>query len=428
MGDIAMGGTELLARRTVALLQAIRDSDITIGRGRAKLRVAMPILSIAGGGMGSGQGSVLASLLAALTEAARRLDLDVVLVTPSTSAFSAAQHVRRKLSPWPLNKRLLDRARQVGELAHQGHLALFLGAGVSVPAGLPTWTQLLDTLAVKAGLRPCDLGALPVLDQAQLLSLRMPTTLGHEVATIASRAKRPSLAHALLAGLGCREAITTNYDTLYETAAAATGQPISSVLPWHDTTPSQPWILKMHGDVRRPETIVLTRRHFVRYDAEARPSGSMLQALLLTRHLLFVGASLNDDNVSRLVHEVDQFRRSHGRTSTIGTFLDVDGTPARQELWSDQLRWIALPGATVEERARMMEVFLDAVGAHATADSSWLLDERFSGLLSEDGRSLAGEARALHARAAKLGAPFDPLVAALSHLGADVVAPPKMPW
>lgn len=140
----------------------------------------------------------------------------------------------------------------------------------------------------------------------------------------------------------------------------------------------------MHGDVARPDSIVLTRRHFVRYDAATRPAGSMLQALLLTRHLLFVGASLNDDNVSRLVHEVDEFRRDHGQTSPFGTFLDVDGTPARQELWSDQLRWISLPGPTMEDRVRVMVVFLDAVAAHATTDAPWLLDERFSGLLSDE--------------------------------------------
>lgn len=78
------------------------------------------------------------------------------------------------------------------------------------------------------------------------------------------------------------------------------GRPVTSVMPWRDATPGHPWILKMLGDVARPDSIVLTRRHFVRCDAATRPAGSMLQALLLTRHLLFVGASLNDDNVSRL--------------------------------------------------------------------------------------------------------------------------------
>ena len=418
VGDIAARGTNRLNTRAAGLIEAITASGITVGAGRTKLRIAMPILSIAGGGMGPHQGEVLAGLLQALSDAARRLDVDIVLVTPSASAFSAAQHVRRELNPWPLTNKLLHRARQLGKLASQGHLALFLGAGVSVPAGLPTWTRLLDTLAASGGFDTTDLRQLPLLDQAQLLSIRLPTTLGQQVAKITSRATRPSLAHALLAGLGCQEVVTTNYDRLYEMAVRASGQPITTVLPWQDAAPTHPWILKMHGDVARPKTIVLTRRDFVRYDADTRPAGSMLQSLLMTRHLLFVGASLNDDNVSRLVYEVDSFRRAHKRTSALGTFLDVDGTPARQELWSDQLRWISLPGPTLEDRARMMEVFLDAVAAHATTDASWLLDQRFAGLLSKEGKSLAQDVRALQARALKLGATFEPLVATLGRLGA----------
>lgn len=59
---------------------------------------------------------------------------------------------------------------------------------------------------------------------------------------------------------------------------------------------------------------------------------------------------------STLALEVDEFRRDHGH-SPFGTFLDVDGTPARQEFWSDQPRWISLPGSTLEDRVRIMEVF-----------------------------------------------------------------------
>jgi hypothetical protein len=152
----------------------------------------------------------------------------------------------------------------------------------------------------------------------------------------------------------------------------------------------------MHGDVGRPDTIVLTRRHFVRFDAATRPAGSILQALLLTKHLVVVGASLDDDNVSRLVHEVDAFRSASGLEGTIGTFLDVSQDAARRELWSDRLEWIDMPGARVEERVRSLEVFLDVVGAYASADNTWLLDERFAGLLSQEAQRAAAAARSLY--------------------------------
>ncbi|WP_410908168.1 SIR2 family protein, partial [Priestia sp. SIMBA_032] len=69
--------------------------------------------------------------------------------------------------------------------------------------------------------------------------------------------KRYGLAPALLASLGSREAITLNYDELFETASDDAGVP-RSVIPdgagEHDD-----WLLKLHGSVTDPDSIVLTR-------------------------------------------------------------------------------------------------------------------------------------------------------------------------
>lgn len=51
-----------------------------------------------------------------------------------------------------------------------------------------------------------------------------------------------------------------------------------------------------------------------------------------------------------------------------------------------------MPGEGIEERVRSLEVFLDAVGAYASADNTWLLDERFAGLLSPEAQAAAAAA------------------------------------
>lgn len=417
VGDVIHGGISLLTRRTTELLTTIAHTHTEVHKSRTKLRVAMPVLAVAGGGMSERKGDVVRSLMESLVAATRSLNIDVVVVTPNRSVFSAVQTFRRDLNPWQLNQSDLEQAQRLGHLAAHGQLALFLGAGVSVPAGLPTWSELLTELNQSGDNSVDELTKLSALDQAQVLEMRVPQ-LGNRIADITKRARRPSLAHALLAGLGCAEAITTNYDDLYETAANASRQPVMSVLPWSPARPGHPWVLKMHGDASHPETIVLTRRQFVRYDAETRPAGSLLQSLLLTRHLLVVGASLNDDNVSRLTYEVDEFRRKNGLTGTFATFLDVDGVPARKELWSGQLDWLSFSGSSIQERVRNLEIMLDAVAAFATTDASWLLDARFEGLLSEPEQDVAREARQLQARAAQLGPRFAPLGKALLSLGA----------
>ncbi|AFR49075.1 hypothetical protein KTR9_2438 [Gordonia sp. KTR9] len=259
--------------------------------------------------------------------------LDVALVTPDRSVYSALQHFRRTATAvhWELSPGQLRVAKDLGTRARDGDLALFLGAGVSVSAGLPGWKALLEELGSRAGVDANTLMNLEdsPLDQAELISLRLGDNLGSEIARIVRRAKKVSLAHPLVAGLRCREVVTTNYDELYEDAVEATGELRPTVIPWEAVQPRRPRVLKMHGEVGRPESVVLTRRSFVRYDANSRPAGSLLQALMMTRHVLVVGTSMSDDNVIRLAIEVDDFLESD---DSFGTFIDVSESPARAEL------------------------------------------------------------------------------------------------
>lgn len=348
--------------------------------------VAVPVLGIGGGGQGGERGRVVRELVEALQDAVRAHAIDVVLVSGNPSVFGAVQHFRRELDACSceLGEQGLATARELGELAQQGHLALFLGAGVSMAAGLPSWGSLLTSLATEAEIDDETLKSLGdnPLDQADLIAQALGKRLGTEVAERTGGPRPVSLAHALLAGMNCAEAVTTNYDVLYEEAVHATRGVRPSVVPWEPVQPERPWLLKMHGDVGRHDSIVLTRRSFVRYDATFRLAGSLLQALMMTRHLSVVGTSMTDDNVIRLAIEVDEFVSGDKR---FGTFVDVSGASARVKLWDSRFRWHSCAGDDTAERVRQMEIFLDAVGMYAADDASWLLDERFAGLLRNDG-------------------------------------------
>lgn len=407
-------GPDEVVRRALVAVEAVAQSDLATHNNRTKKLVALPIFGIEGGGHGGNRGELIERLLEGLDRAVQEHDIDIAVVTPDAAVYAAAQHVRAGLGHGRLTDRDEDEARRLGKLARDGELALFLGAGVSIPAGLPSWPQLITGVQ---GDGAQDLTGLSVLDQAQLLRKTMPD-LGRRVASIIERVRRPSLAHALLAGLGCREAVTTNYDRLYEQAVDAAGEGVASILPWQDPTGARRWILKLHGDVKYVDSIVLTRRDFVRFDSVTRPAGALLQTLLMTRHLLLVGASLNDDNVVRLAHEVSEFRSTHELPAGVGTLLDVDADKVRQALWDEELTWLAMPGSTLAERARGLEVFLDRVAHHATKDTSWMLDERFASLLPADERALAEQARALAHRLGDASSPWASLHQTLKAMGA----------
>ncbi len=400
------------------LLRRIATDVVRDGR-RAVPLVAMPVLGIGAGGRSSRRGRAINHLVGVLETSVRDIGVDVALVTPDGAVFSAVQQLRRnENAPWPLTATELARADELGSLARSGRLALFLGAGVSVAAGLPSWKVLLERLAAAAGIDPTMFTALndSALDQAELIAQRLGDRLGRMVSEIIGEAPRVSLAHALLAGLGCREVVTTNYDAMFESAVEATGRVRPAQIPWEAVESDRGWILKMHGDVRRPDTIVLTRRSFVRYDARFRPAGSILQALLVTHHLLVVGTSLTDDNVIRLAVEVDEFLAETPKM--FGTFVDVNGAAARAQLWADRFSWHMCEGREFEDRARQMEIFLDAIAMYASSDARWLLDRRFEDLLGHDAQRCADTARDLHRHATGAGdGLLTPLKTALTRLG-----------
>lgn len=385
--------------------------------------VAVPVIGIGRGGFGSDRGSVLRMLVEGLTRAAKELRLDLVLVSPDPAVFAAAQYARRRLTV-KLQPRLEKLARELGTAARAGQLAVLMGAGVSAAAGLPSWHGLLEQLERDMGISYPDPDRLPnSIDRAELIERRDMAGFQQRVAATVAGVSHPSLLHALLASLDCHEVVTTNYDTLYEQAVRATDREIKAVMPWNSAHGADRWILKLHGDIDHVKQIVLTRRHMVRYDAANRPSAAVLQSLLLTKRLLAVGVSMTDDNVIRLAHEVQAYRDEHqkGKHGTFGTVLDTDGDDIRAALWDGQLDWVRLEAESGMSGRRAQELFLDRVADHAARDSSWLLDQRFEGLLDRDeDRRMAAEVRDLYRRIPhRQGDKWTPLVQRLEELGAS---------
>ena len=390
------------------------------GEGTLPL-VALPVIGIGRGGHSEDRGRVLRLLVERLTRAAQAYNLDIVLVAPEPAVFAAAQYARREITP-RLPGRLEGLAKQLGTAAREGQLALLLGAGVSAAAGLPSWHGLLEALEDELGITYPQGKEPNEIDRAELIERRDKKRFQGQVAAMVRDVRWSSLLHGLLAGLDCHEVVTTNYDLLYEHAVRATDRAITGVMPWSSAHGAERWILKLHGDIDHVDQIVLTRRHMVRYDAANRPSAAVLQSLLLTKHLLAVGVSMTDDNVIRLAHEVQAYREEHQkgqRHDAIGTVLDTAGDQVRAELWDGQLDWVMLEQQSGMPGRRTQELLLDRVAAHAARDSSWLLDERFEGLLqSDDDRRLAGEIRRLYRQIPNRdGNKWTPLVRRLEELG-----------
>jgi len=388
---------------------------------RALPLVALPLVGTGRGGAADRAGDIVRALLPELDDAARTYGFDIALVTADGPAFAAAQNERRqylrlnqaKASPaaWPdLSSDLLDRAHRLAEYAAAGSLVLFLGAGVGAGAGLPGWNDLLAELARTAGMtdQECSaLGKLDVLDRAGIIASRLQAQQKSIGALISDRFTKThfSLAHSLLASLPVKEVVTTNYDQLFEMASIAAGHP-ADVLPYASAARNSRWLLKLHGSIDHPGDIVLSREDYLRYADRRAALAGIVQALLITRHMLFVGFSLSDENFHRIADDVRKAVRGPEQradpTREFGTALFVEKDALLEELWRKDLHCLSMTEqstSSLPEEGRRLEVFLDNLLAEASSHVSPLLDDAYEGILSDEEREIRESLRRLESGA-----------------------------
>lgn len=356
--------------------------------GRSRPLIAAPIFGTGAGGFSGIRGAVIKDLLQVSRGVVARYEVDIVLVAHSRSDYAALQAQRQDADFSALSSKLRREAEKLGREMARGQVAFFIGAGLSLPAGLPSWKELIKQLAQGTkgySGKIAELGDLAAPDAALLLS-KAPEFRKHLKAALGSPVH--AIGHALVASMRPAEVITTNFDTLYEQAAQWTYTKKLVVIPAQRGAARAPWLLKLHGDIDAKH-IVLNRDEFLGYDHLWRPLAGMLQATMLTRHLVFVGYSLEDENFVRLGRSVSALLRSMNHRKPVGTVLTPESKPLRSELWGEDLT--ELPTVVKgQDSFRIFEVFLDRMAASAAAgESSYLLDQAYTDLLSRPEKALA---------------------------------------
>jgi len=374
---------------------------------RPNALLAMPSFGTAGGGGRLRKGKILQVILEQARETASEVGVDVVLVLRDKKMFALAQVKRKDLKFWgELTARgLLDEAKELAKIAKTGRLVPFMGAGVSVSAGAPTWEKLIESLAEGAGLNPDETESLfqekmDPRDQAAYLRSRYESaspvvvrgalakqsvSFNEEIAKRVNLA-RYGLAPALLAGLRTEQAITLNYDLLFETASADIGDQ-RTVIP-DSSVNGEKWLLKLHGSVKNPESIVLTRDDYLGYNASREALSAVVKATLITHHLLFVGFGLKDDHFHEIIHDVRRAMPQNAQVDdALATALTLEDNPLHAALWDGKLKLVPMSqksdGGGIPTSARTLEIFLDALLAFSSDSHSYLLAEEYEHALSE---------------------------------------------
>lgn len=165
--------------------------------------------------------------------------------------------------------------------------------------------------------------------------------------------KRPSPMLRALAELDFPLVITTNYDQLFENALAAAGkQPrvavytpsLEATADYRDPTPQSPVIFKIHGDIARPETLVITDEDYIQFVLRMSnkdpydPVPLTLKFYLTGWSTLFVGYSLLDYNL-RLLFKTLRWKIDSANMPDMYS-VDYRPDPLIFDVWHNQRRYV----------------------------------------------------------------------------------------
>ena len=133
---------------------------------------------------------------------------------------------------------------------------------------------------------------------------------------------RLTASHQALTRLPVKELFTTNYDELIETAYNVKGVPIrvsSSPKEFLDNVATQQDIhlVKLHGTIQHPDTIVFTRSDYARSRLERSQMFNQLVGRFQFSTFLFVGFSLTDPNFNILFDEAHYVRQGQNPVSYV---------------------------------------------------------------------------------------------------------------
>ncbi|HEY6321727.1 MAG TPA: SIR2 family protein, partial [Thermoanaerobaculia bacterium] len=249
----------------------------------------------------------------------------------------------------------------------QGRCLPFVGAGfsknASLPAGLsmPDWAELTAALARDAATPP-GTGATVVAQRYEQRFGRVQLVEAIRDALHPDKA-RPGKAHRIFVQLPFDTIYTTNLDLLLEDAYADAARPFRSLagelqLPFHAGQMASS-IIKMHGDLRHEEHIVVTQQDYEGFMERYPVIATHLAAMLITRTPLFLGYSLSDPDFGNIRKVV---RSRLGAFERMAYVVQFDVSPEDVEKALDaRLHIISLETAAAATRDEVLAAFLEEV-------------------------------------------------------------------
>lgn len=199
--------------------------------------------------------------------------------------------------------------RTFSKEVEEGNAAVFVGAGLSRPAGFVDWRMLLKSMAEEIGLdveKETNLVALAQYYCNERFGNR--SDISRVMLEEFTKDAEITPNHRILARLPIFTYWTTNYDPLIERSLEEAGKKpdvkytiahLALSLPRRDAV-----VYKMHGDISDPGKTILIKDDYERYHLTGQAFITGLTGDLISKTFLFLGFSFSDPNIDYVLSRI----------------------------------------------------------------------------------------------------------------------------
>ena len=215
-------------------------------------------------------------------------------------------------------QRNLDHFEQLVQCLEAGNVVPFIGAGLSVTGGFPTWKEHLHQQGRTAGIDQTHIEILLTNGQYEAVIEEIENARGRdvfiqEIRDVFSRTGEITETVLQLTELFTDTVITTNYDRLieqaYDSGEEDAFQIINGLNALERPAVDRITIIKLHGDIQNPAQCILSKNQYDQAYGNNQldmtlPIPKLLSYYYLNSNLLFLGCSLNKDRTMQVFQAV----------------------------------------------------------------------------------------------------------------------------
>ena len=258
--------------------------------------------------------------------------------------------------------RIVKQIEKIKQINSNGNLVIFVGAGVSKNSGICSWWELVKEIADKIGENKCssceikDLVCGECGEQIKLCGtaesdcklkynfsaedfLRIPQHFYESFdendkisyfdflkEKFCSVKYETNIIDEIIVKLQPDYIITTNYDHLLENVKDPRVSKYAVIKKDDDilSKKGRNYIIKMHGDIDDIENIVLKEDDYLNYSQKHIMIEIFIKSLLIDKTFVFVGYSLNDNNLKLIMSYIDFFVKEKRIKNRQPHYLVVD--------------------------------------------------------------------------------------------------------